>query len=125
MSDHGALLEEILGEADRLIRERLEAQQLKLPHLVLAVTADSKIVLRSNVSADVLRSFGKDLIEVADELECAPATADEGAEDAIDDILAQRRLEELGRLLDEVKAGRMSWLEMGAAMDAFDRKERN
>lgn len=70
--DPAEVLEDVLGEADALIRRRLEEQGLELPHLVLAVTPDNKIVLRSNVSADVLRSFGQDLLDVADELTAPP-----------------------------------------------------
>jgi hypothetical protein len=40
------------------------------------VTPDNKIVLRSNVSADVIRSFGQDLQEVADELTAPPEPGD-------------------------------------------------
>lgn len=65
-------LEEILGEADALIRQRLEARGLGLPHLVVAVTPLGEVVLRSNVPPEVLRSFGKDLIDVADRLTGAP-----------------------------------------------------
>jgi hypothetical protein len=43
---------------------------------VIAVTADGQVVLRSNVSADVLRSFGEDLKNVADELEAHPKPGD-------------------------------------------------
>jgi hypothetical protein len=39
-----------------------------VPHLVVAVTPEGQIVLRSNVSPDALRSFGEDLINVADKL---------------------------------------------------------
>jgi hypothetical protein len=35
-----------------------------VPHLVIAVTPDGEVALRSNVSADVLWSFGQDLINV-------------------------------------------------------------
>ena len=47
-----------------------------MPHLVIAVTPDGQVVLRSNVSADVLRSFGEDLKSVADELEAPPKPGD-------------------------------------------------
>jgi hypothetical protein len=66
------LLEEILGEADALIRRRLEESRLELPHLVVAVTADGQVVLRSNVSADVICAPGQDLIDVADKLTAPP-----------------------------------------------------
>jgi hypothetical protein len=64
--DAAAILEEILGEADAIIRRRLEECGLEVPHLVIAVTPDGQVVLRSNVSPDVLRSFGEDLKNVAD-----------------------------------------------------------
>ena len=35
-----------------------------------------EVVLRSNISADVLRSFGEDLKNVADELEAPPDSGD-------------------------------------------------
>ena len=46
------------------------------PHLVVAVTPDGEVVLRSNVSPDALRCFGEDLINVADELESMPEPGD-------------------------------------------------
>jgi hypothetical protein len=71
MSPHdiAPILEEIIREADALIRQRLKDRGLELPHLVIAVTPVGEVILRSNVSADVLRSFGEDLKNVADELE--------------------------------------------------------
>jgi uncharacterized protein with HEPN domain len=74
--DAVAILDEILGEADPLIRKRLKDRFPELPHLVIAVTPDGEVVLRSNVSADVLRSFGEDLKNVADELEALPKPGD-------------------------------------------------
>ena len=68
MTDRAAILEEVLGEADALIRRLLADRQLQVPHLVVAVTPDGQVVLRSNVNPDVLRTFGKDLIDVADNL---------------------------------------------------------
>ena len=38
---------------------------------LVAVTPDGEVVLRSNVSPDVLRSFGEDLKNIADELDAA------------------------------------------------------
>jgi len=58
MTDQRTCLEEILGEADQLIRRRLEEAHLDLPHLVMAVTDDGDVVLRSNISAEALRAFG-------------------------------------------------------------------
>jgi len=66
------ILEKVLGDADEEIRRQLSEHELEVPHLVIAVTPDSEVILRSNVSPDVLRSFAQDLIDVADELEAAP-----------------------------------------------------
>ena len=52
------VLEQFLGEADALIRRRLEEAGLDVPHLIVAVTPDSEVVLRSNVSMDVVKAFG-------------------------------------------------------------------
>ncbi|SEP49361.1 hypothetical protein SAMN02990966_07300 [Rhodospirillales bacterium URHD0017] len=69
-------IEKILGEADRLIRRRLGESHLEVAHLVIAVTPEGEVVLRSNVSPDVLLSFGDDLKNVADELEAPPKPGD-------------------------------------------------
>ena len=70
MSPHdiAPILEEIISEADALIRQRLKDRGLELPHFVIAVTPVGEVILRSNVSPDVLRTFGEDLKNVADEL---------------------------------------------------------
>jgi hypothetical protein len=70
MSPHDVfpILEEILSEADALIRQRLKDRGLELPHLVIAVTPVGEVVFRSNGSADVLRSFSENLENMADEL---------------------------------------------------------
>ena len=70
-------LENVLAEADALIRVRLKEIGLEAPHLVIAVTPDDEIVLRSNLSPDILRSFGEDLKNIADELEAPRAPGDE------------------------------------------------
>jgi hypothetical protein len=61
MQDAAAILDEILGDADALIRQRLKDRGLEVRHLLVAVTPDSQVVLLSNVSPDVLRSLGDDL----------------------------------------------------------------
>ena len=63
-----------MGEADQLIRRRLDEAYLELPHL--AVTADSEVVLRSNVRGQDMRAFGQDLIDLADELTAPPGPDD-------------------------------------------------
>ena len=60
-------LEKVLTEADVLIRLRIKEIGLEVPHLIVAVTPDGEVVLRSNVSPDVLRSFGEDLKNIANE----------------------------------------------------------
>ena len=49
------------------IRLRLKEQGLELPHLVVGATPDNQIVVRSNGDPDVIRSFGEDLKNVADD----------------------------------------------------------
>jgi len=72
MQDAAAIPEEILLEADALIRQRQKDRGLEFPHLVVAVAPDGQIILRSNVSPDGLRSFGEDLETVAGELTGPP-----------------------------------------------------
>ena len=68
MSPHDIfpILEEILSEADALIRQRLKDRGLELPHLVIAVTPVAEVIFQSNGSADVLRSFAEALMNAAD-----------------------------------------------------------
>ena len=74
--DAAEILEDILGEADALIRQRQKDRGLDFPHLVIAVTPDGQVVLRGNVSPDGLRSFSDDLKNIADELEAPPEPGD-------------------------------------------------
>ena len=76
MADDVRTLEKVLAEADVLVRLRLKEAGLEVPHLVVAVTPDGEVVLRSNVSPDVLRSLGEDLKNIADELEAPPEPGD-------------------------------------------------
>jgi hypothetical protein len=71
-----AILEKILNEADALIRQRLKEKGIDLPHLVVGATPDDEIVVRTNGDADVVRSFGEDLKNVADELTDPPEPGD-------------------------------------------------
>jgi hypothetical protein len=68
MNDTIGILEEILGEADALIRQREKDRGIRFPHLVVAVTPEGQIVHRSNVSPEGLRSFSGDLERVANGL---------------------------------------------------------
>ena len=63
-ADPAQILDEVLGEADALIRRLLEERGVEVPHLVITVTLEGQVVLRSNVSSDALRSF-EDLINFA------------------------------------------------------------
>jgi hypothetical protein len=67
MEDPATIIDEILGEADALIRRRLQERGLEVPHPVVAVTPNDEVVLRSNVPSEELASFGKDLQDVVDE----------------------------------------------------------
>ena len=71
-----AVIDAILSEADMLIRRRLKELDLKVPHVVVAVTPGGEVILCANVSAGVLRSFGEDLQNVADELTAPPQPGD-------------------------------------------------
>jgi len=70
------ILEDILGEADALIRQRQKDRGLDFAHLVIAVTPDGQVVVGSNVSPDGLRSFSEDLKDIADELTGPPKPGD-------------------------------------------------
>jgi hypothetical protein len=74
--DAAAILGEILSEADALVRLRLKEQGLELPHLVVGATPNDQIVVRSNGDHEVMRSFGEDLMNVADELTAPPEPGD-------------------------------------------------
>ena len=76
MADVVRTLENVLAQADVLVHLRLKEIGLEVPHLVVAVTPDGDVVLRSNVSSDVLRSLGEDLKNIADELEATPEQGD-------------------------------------------------
>jgi hypothetical protein len=76
MADVLRTLESVLAEADVLVRLRLKEIGLEVPHLVVAVTPQGEVVLRTNVSPDVLRSFGEDLKNIAVELEATPSPSD-------------------------------------------------
>jgi hypothetical protein len=50
----------------------LKEQGLELPHLVVGTIPDNQIVVRSKGDAEVMRSFGEDLKNVADEFTAPP-----------------------------------------------------
>jgi hypothetical protein len=76
MQNIAAILDEILNEADALIRQRLKEKGIDLPHLVVGATPDDQIVVRTNGDPDVVRSFGEDLKKVAGKLTAPPEPRD-------------------------------------------------
>ena len=52
--------ENFLAEAHVLVSLQLKKIGLRVPHLFVSVTPNGQFVLRSNVSPDVLRSFGEE-----------------------------------------------------------------
>jgi hypothetical protein len=54
----------------------LKEQGLELPHLVVGATSDNQIVVRSNGDCEVMRSFGEDLKNVADDIAAPPEPGD-------------------------------------------------
>ena len=76
LNSPAGVLEQVLGEADALIRRRLEEVGLDAPHLIVAATLDSEVILRSNVDMDMVKAFGEDLQQLADEVVGPPATGD-------------------------------------------------
>jgi len=72
MADAMKPLEKVLAEADTVIRVRLKEIGLEVPHLVVAVTPNGEVVLRSKRQSR-LRSFSEDLKNIADELDVARA----------------------------------------------------
>ena len=63
--DAAAKLEQVLIEADALIRQRLEECGLEVMHVILALTEGGIGVVRTNVGPDLLRSMGEELIELS------------------------------------------------------------
>ena len=67
--DAAAKLEQIMTEADDLIRQRLEESGLEVMHVILAITQDGMGVVRTNVGPELLRSMGEELIDVSGRIE--------------------------------------------------------
>ena len=102
MHDNAATIEEILGEADALIRQRQKDRGFEFPHLLVAVTPDGRAALRSNVSPDGLRSFGEELEKVAAELEAPPEPGDTTTEERAG--LARGEVRPLTEVVEQVQA---------------------
>ena len=67
--DAAAKLEQILTEADDLIRRRLEESGMEVMHVTLAITRDGMGVVRTNVGPDLLRSMGEELVVLSSRIE--------------------------------------------------------
>ena len=67
--DAAAKLEQILIEADDLIRRRLTESGLEVMHVILAMTQDGMGVVRTNVGPELLRSMGEELVDVSGRIE--------------------------------------------------------
>jgi hypothetical protein len=73
----GRRVVELLGERPRCPTPLSARSELpRGPASNLQAWRGGEVVLRSNVSADVLRSFGEDLKNVAEELEAPPEPGD-------------------------------------------------
>ena len=72
MKDPATVIRSILREADELICRRLQESHLGMSHILAGVTPDRKVVLHTNVSPDVLRWFGEDLKNIAQDITAAP-----------------------------------------------------
>jgi len=70
-----AKLEQIMTEADALIRRRLKESRLEVMHVTLAITQDGFGVVRTNVGPELLRSMGEELAGLSAHLE-APNPSD-------------------------------------------------
>ena len=70
MPQHNAAakLEQILTEADDLIRRRLEESGLEVMHIILAIAQDGMGVLRTNVGPELLRSMGEELVDLSGQM---------------------------------------------------------
>jgi hypothetical protein len=70
MPQHDAVakLEQILTEADALIRRRLKESGLEVMHVTLAITQDGMGVVRTNVGPELLQSMGEELVDLSAEI---------------------------------------------------------
>jgi len=64
-----AKLEQIMTEADDLIRRRLKESGLEVMHVTLAITENGFGVVRTNVGPKLLRSMGEALIDLSSRIE--------------------------------------------------------
>lgn len=69
MTDHADILNEVLHEVDQLIRRRLRERGIDAPYVVVGVSPDSQVIVRSNVNRTELHLLGQDLIGLASQPE--------------------------------------------------------
>jgi hypothetical protein len=62
-------LEQILTEADALIRQRLADSGLEVMHVTMAITQDGISVVRTNVGPELLKSMGEELVDLSGQME--------------------------------------------------------
>jgi hypothetical protein len=67
--DAAAKLEQILTEADDLIRRRLKESGLEVMHVTLAITENGFGVVRTNVGPELLRSMAEELVDLSSRIE--------------------------------------------------------
>ena len=59
-------IQQILSEADTLLRTRLREAGISVAHVMLAVNDEGTGIIRSNVDADALREMAELLDEIAE-----------------------------------------------------------
>jgi len=67
--DAAAKLEQILTEADALIRRRLEESGLVVMHVTLAITQDGIGVVRTNVGPELSKVQSEELVDLSGQME--------------------------------------------------------
>lgn len=70
------VLEQILGEADELVRRRLKEVGLEAPLLIVGATPDDQVVLRGNVDMEGVKLLGETLQKLANEITALPEPGD-------------------------------------------------
>lgn len=62
-------IQAILTEADKLIRQRFEEQNIDSDHMLLAVTPDGAGIIRSSCGPEQLKFMSEMIADIADEVE--------------------------------------------------------
>lgn len=66
--DQVAAIQAILTEADKLIRQRFEEQNIESDHMLLAVTPEGAGIIRSSCGPEQLKAMSEMLADIADEV---------------------------------------------------------